>query len=392
MKPVDNSIAAMAGDLTEWRRHLHRNPELLYDLPRTAAFVADKLRAFGFDEVVEGVGRSGVVGVLRGDGPMREETTILLRADMDALPMTEKTGAPHASGTPGLMHACGHDGHTVMLLGAARRLAETRGFAGTVVFCFQPAEEGGAGAKAMLDDGLLERWPARACFGVHNWPGVPLGSACIRPGPITAMADEFDILIEGRGSHAAEPHRAADPVAAGCALHAALQTIVSRRVDPLQPAVVSVTLFQAGSARNVIPGTARLAGTLRSYDDATHALMRDEVRLKCDRIGAAHGVTITPEFMGTPYPATINAAAAAAEAERAAIEAMGEESVIREFPPSMAGEDFSFLARERPSAFILLGSGDISPLHSTDYDFDDALSPIGANFWTRLVETALPKG
>jgi hippurate hydrolase len=260
MKPIPNSIAAQAGELAEWRQDFHHHPELGYAEQRTAAKVAERLAAFGLDGVETGIGGTGVIGVLHGrNGP--GGAAIMLRADMDALPIEEATGAPHASANPGIMHACGHDGHTTMLLGAAQHLAGTRNFDGTVYFCFQPAEEGGAGAKAMLDDGVFERYRPRAVYGMHNEPGLAVGQFAVKDGPVLAAADQFTITITGRGGHAAEPHHARDPIVAGAHLVTALQTVVSRVVDPLQPAVLSVTRFSAGSTHNVIPDKAELMGT-----------------------------------------------------------------------------------------------------------------------------------
>src|SRR5271157_768442 len=263
--PFNNSIAAMLPELTEWRRDFHRNPELLYDLPRTSRIVAERLRAFGFDDVIEGVGRTGILGVLHGaKGPATaRDKRALLRADMDALPILEASGAEYASGSPGLMHACGHDGHTVMLLGAARHLAETRAFDGTLIFCFQPAEEGGAGAQAMIDDGMLERFPVKGAYGVHNWPGMPVGAFGVVRGAAMAATEAFVITVEGVGGHAAFPHFARDPIVAACHIVAAVQTIVSRVVDPLDAAVVSITAIHGGEAYNVIPDRVEMKGTFR---------------------------------------------------------------------------------------------------------------------------------
>ncbi|TVQ54069.1 MAG: amidohydrolase [Rhodobacteraceae bacterium] len=392
MRPLDNAIAAMADDLADWRHTLHRAPELCYEETRTAAFVAEKLRAFGFDAVETGIGGTGVVGVLHGaSGPGDEARTILLRADMDALPIMEATGKPYASETPGKMHACGHDGHTTMLLGAARRLADTRGFDGTVVFVFQPAEEGGAGAKAMLDDGLLERYPARAVYGLHNWPGMAVGQFALREGPAMALADEFTIEIEGKGGHAARPELTHDPIVAGAALVQALQTIVSRRVVATEPAVLSITVFQAGSAHNVIPSTARLGGTVRVFDKATHALIVEEIERKCAQIGAAYGVSIRYSAGREPYPPVVNDPAQTAFAAEVLRGLAGAENVTLGHPPVMGGEDFAYLAEKRPGVFVFMGNGDTAPLHHPEYDFNDAALPVGVAYWSKLVETALPR-
>jgi hippurate hydrolase len=393
MRPIDNSIAAMTEELTAWRRDLHAHPELGYAETRTAAFVAEKLRAFGLDEVATGIGGTGVVGVLHGAGGpgVGEAETILLRADMDALPIEEATGAPHASTNPGVMHACGHDGHTTMLLGAARLLAETRSFRGTVVFVFQPAEEGGAGAKAMLQDGLLDRWPAGRVFGMHNWPGMPVGAFAVREGPTMAMADEFEITIAGRGGHAAKPELARDPIVAGAALVQALQTIVSRRVDPVEPAVLSVTRFNAGFTHNVIPETAVLGGTVRTFSETVHAAIREEMALQCAQIGAAFGVTIRFEPSADFYPPVLNHPEAARLAGAVLDDLAGRDAVTHGHDPVMGSEDFAFFAQARPGAFVFCGTGDVAPLHHPEYDFNDDTLPWGVAYWRRLVETALPR-
>ena len=395
MQPIPNSIAAMAPELAEWRRDLHRHPELAFQEHRTAGIVAEKLRAWGFDTVETGIGGPGVVGVLHGRGGPGAPgggDAILLRADMDALPMPEETGLPHASVNPGRMHACGHDGHTTMLLGAARHLAETRNFHGTVYFCFQPAEEGRGGAQAMIDDGLFERFPARAVYGMHNWPGAPAGTFAVRPGPIMASADEFTVTVRGSGGHAAFPHRAADPIVAGAQIVTALQTIVARKVDPLKPAVVSVTQFHAGSAMNVIPDEAKICGTTRSFDAEVDALIRTEMRRVCDSVAAGLGVSATLATGEVPYPPTVNDPAETAFAGQVLDALVGPERVDRERPPVMGGEDFSFMAQKRPGCFVLIGNGDTAPLHTRRYDFNDEVAPLGVAYWAKLVETALPAG
>jgi hippurate hydrolase len=389
MKPIPNSLAARAGELVEWRRDLHRHPELGYAEHRTARIVAERLRAFGLDRVETGIGGTGVVGVLHGrdgaGGP-----AIMLRADMDALPISEATGADHASLTPGVMHACGHDGHTTMLLGAARQLAETRNFAGTVYFCFQPAEEGGAGAKAMLDDGLLERFPVRAVYGMHNWPGLPVGQFAVKDGPVLAAAGEFTITVRGKGSHAARPHEARDPIVAGAQLVSALQTVVSRVVDPLQPAVLSVTRFAGGTTHNVIPDRAELMGTIRSFDEGVYAQIQREIDRISGRLAEALDVSIEVTYGPNPYPPTINDPAEADFAESVLRATFGDAAVRRGHEPTLAGEDFAFLSREVPGAYILIGNGASAPLHHPAYDFDDRAAPLGAAYWVSLAERALP--
>ncbi len=390
MKPIPNSIAAQASELAEWRQDFHRHPELGYQEHRTAAKVAARLTALGFDGVETGIGGTGVVGVLHGRGGPGG-AAIMLRADMDALPIEEATGAPHASTNPGTMHACGHDGHTTMLLGAAKYLAGTRNFDGTVYFCFQPAEEGGAGAKAMLDDGMFQRYRPRAVYGMHNWPGLAVGQFAVKDGPVLAAAGEFTITITGRGGHAAAPHETRDPIVAGAHLVTALQTVVSRAVDPLQPAVLSVTRFNAGSTHNVIPDRAELMGTTRAFDDAVQGRIEVEMDRICAQTAAAFGVEIEIVRGPNPYPPTLNDATQADFAEAVMRETFGDANVQRGHPPTMAGEDFSFFAREVPGCYVIIGNGDSAPLHHPEYDFNDEAAPLGVAYWARLVEKALPR-
>jgi len=388
VQPIPNSIAAMAPDLAAWRRDLHRHPELCYEETRTAGVVAEKLRAWGFDAVETGIGRTGVVGVLHGrTGP---GDAILLRADMDALPILEETGTDYASVNEGRMHACGHDGHTTMLLGAARHLSETRNFDGTVYFCFQPAEEGGAGAQAMIDDGLFERFPARAVYGMHNSPGVAAGTFALRPGPMLASADEFYIRVRGQGGHAAMPHMTRDPVLAGAQIVTALQSIVARRVDPLKPAVVSVTQFHAGTATNIIPDEATIAGTVRTFHDEVTDLIETEIHLICEQVAAGMGVEVSFEGERIPYPATVNDPGETAFAAGVLDALVGPGNVDRDRDPVMGGEDFAFMARAKPGCFVFIGNGDTAQLHTPRYDFNDEITPLGVAYWAKLVETALP--
>ena len=385
MPPI-NAVAAHAPEIAEWRRHIHANPELMYDVHGTARFVADKLRAFGCDEVVEGIGRTGVVGVIRGrhgDG-----RTVGLRADMDALPITEATGAAYASKFPGKMHACGHDGHTAMLLGAARHLCETRNFAGSVAVIFQPAEEGGAGGLAMVEDGMMDRFGIAEVYGMHNLPGLPVGEFAIRPGAIMASTDEFTLTVRGLGSHAAQPDRSIDPIVTGAQLVTALQTIPSRSADPIDALVVSVTKFQAGTAYNVIPETALIAGTVRTLSPGMRELAQRRIREVCAGIGAAMGAEIEVAYH-TNYPVTVNHAAETAHAVEAAIEIAGEGRVDPEREPTMGGEDFSYMLESRPGAFIFTGNGDTASLHHPRYDFTDEAIPHGVSYWVRLAERRL---
>ena len=380
--PIINRIAEFTDEIVGWRRDFHAHPETLYDVQRTAARVAELLRSFGVDEVVEGIGRIGVVGVIRGRGPGK---AIGLRADMDALPITEQTGRPYASQTPGKMHACGHDGHMAMLLGAAKYLAETRNFAGSAVLIFQPAEEGGAGGKAMVEDGLMERFGIDEVYGLHNMPGMTKGSFGMRVGGIMAASDRFDITIEGKGGHAARPQHGVDPVVMAAQLITTLQTLVSRNTDPMRAAVLSVTMFHAGDAFNIIPQKVELTGTVRTLDEAVRDLI--ETRLKAVTVGLVEtlgGKAAVSYRRG--YPVTVNTAAQVDYAARIAGEVSGAERVDANADPSMAGEDFSYMLQARPGAFVFLGTGDGPDLHSDTYDFNDEVIPEGVSYWVKLVE------
>jgi hippurate hydrolase len=387
--PVVNRFADLAPAIAEWRRDIHAHPEILFDTHRTSALVADKLRGFGCDEVVEGIGRTGVVGVIRGR-QSGSGKVIGLRADMDALPIEEATGLPHASQTRGAMHACGHDGHTAMLLGAAQYLAETRNFDGTAVVIFQPAEEGGGGGKEMVDDGMMERFGIQEVYGLHNMPGVPVGEFRFRPGPVMASSDEFTIEIVGRGAHAAQPHNSIDPVLAGCQTVLALQSIAARSADPLKSVVVSVTIFETSSnASNVIPERVRLIGTARSLDPEVRDLIESRMRAIVEGTAAAFGAAATLDYQRN-YPVTVNAAAQADFAARVAADVVGEARVDAGAPPVMGAEDFSFMLNARPGAFVFVGNGETAKLHHPKYDFNDELIPVGCSYWARLVETAMP--
>ncbi len=388
---ITNRLTAIAEDAGVWRRGIHANPELGYKEKATAKTIADALTGFGFDEVKTGLGGTGVVGVLHGSaGPGKGEgSAVMLRADMDALPIREETGLPHASKNDGVMHACGHDGHVAMLLGAAASLAESRSFGGTAYFCFQPAEEGGAGAAAMMRDGLFDRFPCRAVFGMHNWPGMPAGEFGIRPGPMFAEADLFELVITGRGGHAAQPDRAVDPIFAGAAIVQALQSVVSRSSDPLEPAVVTISMFHGGDACNVIPDRAVLGGTVRSFSNTAFEAMYEKIERIASSIAGALGARAELKRSPNGYPATVNDAAMTSFAGDV-IEDLGGE-IDRDCVPTMGGEDFAFLAREKPGAFILIGSGEGHPaLHTAKYDFNDAILPQGIAYWVGLVERALP--
>jgi hippurate hydrolase len=384
--PIVNRVADLAAEIAEWRRDLHAHPELLYDVHRTAASVAEKLRAFGCDEVVTGIGRTGVVGVIRGR--KAGNRAIGLRADMDALPIEEATGLPYASTVPGKMHACGHDGHTAMLLGAARYLSETRNFAGTAVVIFQPAEEGGAGGKAMVEDGLISRFDLNEVYGMHNYPGMPVGAFGIRPGPMMAAADYITIDIEGNGAHAARPHLGIDPVVVGAHMITAMQTVVSRNVDPLKSAVVSITMLQAGNTDNVIPQTVRLRGTVRSLAEDVRVLLEERLHAIVPHTAAAFGATATLNYRRN-YPVLVNHERQTEFAASVAEAIVGEGRVDSELPPMMGAEDFSFMLNERPGAFIWVGNGDSAGLHHPKYNFNDEAIPFGTSYWVKLVETAL---
>jgi len=389
--PVVNSIADAADQLREWRQDFHRHPELGYKEHRTAKIIAERLHEMGFDAVETGIGGTGVVGVLHGrKGPGDEGSAIMLRADMDALPIHELNDTGHRSQTDGTMHACGHDGHITMLLGGAQHLARTRAFEGTVYVCFQPAEEGGAGAKAMIEDGLFDRFPCRAVYGMHNWPGHPVGSFHCRSGPLMAASDEFTIRLKGRGGHAAKPDTCLDPVPCGAAIVQALQTVVARRTNPLSPAVVTVTIFQAGDAFNVIPDTALLGGTVRSFDSALHTEMYTQIERIVRQVAAAHEIEASIERSGTFYPETVNDAEATAFSLDVARAVAGAENVHDGVEPTMGSEDFSYYALEKPACFMLIGNGDSAGLHHPRYDFDDEGTVWGASYWSALVERALP--
>jgi hippurate hydrolase len=389
--PIINRVVDYQSEIVAWRRDLHAHPELMYDLPRTSAFVADKLVAFGCDEVATGLGRTGVVGVIRGRkaangaGPK----VVALRADMDALPVTEITGAPYASTDAGKMHACGHDGHTAMLLGAAKYLAETRNFAGSAVLVFQPAEEGGAGARAMMDDGLLERFGIDEIYGMHNFPGLPVGRFAIRPGSIMAASDYLEIAIEGRGGHAARPHLTVDALLVGAQIVNQVQSIVARNVDPVNSAVISICTFKAGHTDNVVPQTAFLTGTARSLSAEVQDLVEARLREVVEGIARIHGATATLEYERN-YPPLVNDARATAFAASVARAVAGDDNVDDAMAPLMIAEDFSFLVQKRPGAYIFVGNGDSAGLHHPAYDFNEEAIPFGVSYWARVVETAMP--
>ncbi|MGV8832499.1 MAG: M20 aminoacylase family protein [Devosia sp.] len=388
--PVLNRIAEFTDEIAAWRQDFHAHPELLYAVERTAGIVADKLKAFGCDSVVTGIGGTGVVGIIKGrsNGSGR---TIGLRADMDALPITEKTGKDYASTVSGKMHACGHDGHTAMLLGAAKYLAETRNFDGQIALIFQPAEEGGAGAKAMLDDRLIEDFGIEAFYGMHNWPGMPAGHFGIRAGGIMAATDRFYIDITGQGGHAARPQTTIDPIIVAANMIVGMQAIVSRNVDPLHSAVLSVTMLEAGEADNVISRTAKITGTVRTLDLGVQDLIEQRLADFVPQFAASFGAVASVRY-ARGYPVTVNSPEETAFAAQVASEIAGVERVDADAPPSMGGEDFSFMLEQRPGAYIFVGNGDSSELHTDTYDFNDAVIPVGTSYWVRLAERALPVG
>jgi amidohydrolase len=386
--PIVNRIADLHGDITAWRRDIHAHPELLYDVHRTAGTVADKLKSFGCDEVVTGIGRTGVVGVIRGAKGAGSGRVIGLRADMDALPIEEANDVPYKSTVPGKMHACGHDGHTAMLLGAARYLTETRNFAGTAVVIFQPAEEGGAGGKAMVQDGLMDRFRIEEVYGMHNYPGLPVGEFALRSGPLMAAADRLTIEIEGRGGHAARPHIAVDTILVGAQIINQIQSIVSRNVDPLHAAVVSITVFQAGTTDNVIPQTALLRGTARSLTPEVRDLLERRMHEVVTGTAQLYGATAKLTYK-RDYPVTRNHERQAAFAASVAAQVVGSQHVDDHAAPVMGAEDFSFMLEARPGAFIFVGNGDTPGLHHPAYDFNDEVIPVGTSYWVKLVETAL---
>ena len=383
--PIKNRFAEMLPDITAWRRDLHENPEILFDTHRTSAVVADKLRDFGCDEVVTGLGRTGVVGVIKGRTDSGK--VIGLRADMDALPILEQTGLTYASKTPGAMHACGHDGHTAMLLGAARYLAETRNFDGTVVVIFQPAEEGGGGGREMCADGLMDRFKIDEVYGMHNWPGRPVGTFAIRPGAFFAATDQFEIEIEGKGGHAAKPNDGVDSTLVASHVVLALQSIVSRNADPVGQIVVSVTSFETSSkAFNVIPQRVNMKGTVRTMSREIREMA--EVRLKAlvETTALAYGAVATVTYM-RGYPSMVNSAEQTAFAADVARSVAGQ---CDDAPLVMGGEDFAYMLQERPGAYILVGNGDTAAVHHPEYNFNDEAIPAGCSWWAGIVEARMP--
>ena len=386
--PVKNRFAELLPEITEWRRDLHENPEILFETHRTSALVAEKLKAFGCDEVVTGIGRTGVVAVIKGK-TNKSGKVIGLRADMDALPIHEQTGLEYASKTDGAMHACGHDGHTAMLLGATKYLSETRNFDGTVVLIFQPAEEGGGGGKEMCDDGMMDRWGIQEVYGMHNWPGKPVGSFAIRPGAFFAAADQFDIVVEGKGGHAAKPQEVIDSTVVAAQMVTALQTIASRNADPVEQVVVSVTSIESSStAYNVIPQRVHLKGTVRTLNKDIRALAEKRLIEIAEGVGATFGAVASVDYH-RGYPVMVNSDAQTAFAADVAASVSGE---CADAPLVMGGEDFAYMLEERPGAYILVGNGDTAAVHHPEYNFNDEAIPAGCSWWAEIVEQRMPAG
>ena len=384
---VKNRFAEMQDEITAWRRDIHENPEILFETHRTSALVAEKLQNFGCEEVVTGIGRTGVVGVIHGKTDTSGKV-IALRADMDALPIHEQTGLDYASKTPNAMHACGHDGHTAMLLGAAKYLAETRNFDGKVVVIFQPAEEGGGGGREMCEDGMMERWNISEVYGMHNWPGQPVGSFSIRPGAFFAATDQFDIELEGLGGHAAKPHETIDTTVMASHVVLALQTIASRNADPVDQIVVSVTSFETSSnAFNVIPQKVFLKGTVRTMSKSMRDLAEQRLKAICEGTATTFGGTAKVTYY-RGYPVMVNSEEQTAFAADVARKVSGE--CDENAPLIMGGEDFAFMLEERPGAYILVGNGDTAMVHHPEYNFNDDAIPAGCSWWAEIVEQRMP--
>jgi len=387
--PTINRFAELHPEITKWRRDFHENPELMFDVHRTARIVAQKLEEFGCDVIETGVGRTGVVAVIKGK-TQNSGRVMGLRADMDALPMHEATGKEYASKTPGKMHACGHDGHTSMLLGAAQYLAETRNFDGTAVMIFQPAEEGGGGGKEMVDDGFLDKYGVQDVYGMHNFPGLPEGHFTITPGPMMAAADTFTIDVEGTGGHAAKPHQCIDTTVVAYHIVIACQSIVSRNTDPLDELVVSICSFMTESdAHNVIPQHVRIKGTVRTLSPEVQDMAEERIKLLVENTAKAYGATAKVDY-NRGYPVTINTHENTNFAIQVAKSISGDGNVEENAPPLMGSEDFSFMLNERPGAYIGIGNGPGAYVHHPEYDFNDDIIPAGCSYWAKLVETGMP--
>ena len=383
---IINRIGDLGPDMAAWRQHLHTIPELSFDCPKTAAFIRERLEEIGVDAIHDGIAKTGIVAIIegQGDGP-----TIGLRADFDALPITEETGVPHASTHPGKMHACGHDGHTAMLLGAAKYMAETRNFAGRVALIFQPAEEAGGGGEVMVQEGIMDTFDIKEVYAIHNAPNKDFGKFHTTPGPIMAAADTFHIHVSGKGGHAARPYDSVDPVVAACGIVTALQTIVSRNHNTNGSLVISTTQIHTGTTDNVIPETAYINGTVRTFDKAVQAMVVTRMQEVVAGVAAGYGCEAELEFE-FGYPPTVNDAAKAAFAARVAADVAGPDGVDDAATPVMGAEDFSYMLEARPGAYLMLGQGEGAGVHHPKYDFNDEIAPIGASFLARLVETAQP--
>lgn len=385
---IINRVAEFHEDMTAWRRSLHMHPETCYEEVWTSEFIAGRLAEFGI-ETVRGLAGTGVVGILKGKADSGR--AIGLRADMDGLPMPEANEFEHKSTTAGRMHACGHDGHMTMLLGAARYLAETRNFDGTVYFIFQPAEEGGAGAAKMMEEGLFSQFQMETVWGMHNWPGLPAGEIAVSDGACMASADHFEMTVAGRGGHAAMPHQAADPVVASAAIVQSLQMLVSRQTNPVDAAVMSITMIHGGSAFNVIPDEVKLSGTARAFRPETRARLEQSLREVSALTATAYGCSVEIDWR-VGYPPTVNHKTEAGRAAEVARRVVGEGRVHLNPDPSMGAEDFAFMLEEKPGAYIWLGAGEAQPgkmLHNTGYDFNDEILPVGTSYWAALVESEL---
>lgn len=384
--PIINRIADFAGDMTEWRRHLHTIPELGFDCPKTAAFIKERLEEFGVDEIHTGIAKTGIVAIIngKGDGP-----TVGLRADFDALPIEEETGVEYTSTHAGKMHACGHDGHTTMLLGAAKYLVETRNFSGRVALIFQPAEEDGGGAQVMCAEGMMDRFSIAEVYGIHNFPGVEEGKFFTGPGPIMAAVDSFTIHVKGRGGHGAMPHETADPVVAACGIVQAIQTIVSRNTKSAAEKVISVTQIHTGSASNIVPDAAMINGTIRTFDKETQDLIHRRMAEIAQGQAASYGVE-AELVIESGYPATVNTPAQTEYAATVARGVVGDAKVDAQFPKVAGSEDFSYMLEERPGAYLFLGAGPGAGLHHPKFNFNDDIAPIGASFFVQLVEQMQP--
>ena len=383
--PIKNRFAELHADITEWRRDIHAHPEILFETHRTSALVAEKLRAFGCDEVVEGIGRTGVVGVIKGRTDSGK--VVGLRADMDALPIHEATGLEYASKNEGAMHACGHDGHTAMLLGAAQYLAETRNFDGTAVVIFQPAEEGGGGGREMCEDGMMDRWNIQEVYGMHNWPGRPAGSFAIRPGAFFAAADQFEVIFEGKGGHAAKPHETIDTTLMTAQAIVALQSIASRNADPVEQIVISVTGIQTPTMPfNVIAQTVTIRGTARTLSNENRDLAEKRITEICNGIAATFGGTADVNYM-RGYPIMANHETETEHAVKVAKDVSGS---CEDAPLVMGGEDFAYMLEERPGAYILMGNGDTAAVHHPEYNFNDDVIPMGCSWFAEMVEQRMP--